>query len=61
MSAIERAELADRISVDVTAIAIAGIAADLPGAGPREVRRELARRRYGESIAEAAYGSSSRT
>lgn len=51
MSPAERVALADRLSVDVTRLAIAGIRADRPEATHEELVHELARRRYGEEIA----------
>jgi hypothetical protein len=58
MSPGERLLLADRMSVDIAEIAIAGIRCAMPGASPREVRHELARRRYGRRLADAAYAAS---
>lgn len=55
MTPAERAAVADRLSIDVTRFAIAGIEAQLPGAGPERVRHELARRRYGRRLADAAF------
>lgn len=55
MTAIERVELADRLSIDVAAIAVAGIRVDWPDASPEDLRHELARRRYGRTFADAAY------
>jgi hypothetical protein len=56
MTPLERAELADKLSADVAVIARAGIRFDMPGASPEAVRHELARRRYGRTVADAAYG-----
>jgi hypothetical protein len=55
MSANERASLTDRICRDVETIAIAGIRATMPSATDRDVRHELARRRYGSALADAAF------
>jgi hypothetical protein len=55
MTPQERATLANQLSIDVSRLAIAGIAAQLPGSGPAEVRHELARRRYGRPLADAAF------
>ena len=55
MSPGERALLADRMSVDVAEIAIAGIQLVMPDASAQEVCHELARRRYGRRLADAAY------
>lgn len=54
---MERAALADQLSIDVARIARAGIEARRPGAGPDEVLHELARRRYGANLADAAFTS----
>ena len=51
MTPAERAAMADRLSVDVTRLAIAGIRAQHPDATDEEVPHELARRRYGDEIA----------
>lgn len=49
MSPGERARAADQMSIDVTRIAIAGIRAQHPDASDDDIRRELFRRRYGDS------------
>lgn len=51
MTPTERADLARRLTIDVTRMAIAGIRAQYPDATEDEVCYELARRRYGEEIA----------
>lgn len=51
MSPTERVIHADRLSVDVTRLAIAGIRSRRPDASEADVVHELARRRYGDSIA----------
>jgi hypothetical protein len=51
MSPVERLALADRLSVDVTRLAIAGIRAHRPEATHEELVYELARRRYGDEVA----------
>lgn len=51
MSPAERLALADRLSVDVTRLAIAGIRAHSPEATNEELVYELARRRYGDEVA----------
>jgi hypothetical protein len=58
MSAGELALLADRMSVQIAEIAVAGIRHVMPDASPHEVRHELARRRYGRRLADAAYALS---
>ncbi|MBS1836957.1 MAG: hypothetical protein JST64_04605 [Actinobacteria bacterium] len=54
MTPIERFELADRLSAEVIALAVAGIRFEQPEATPAEIRFELARRRFGRALAEAA-------
>lgn len=56
MSPAERAAVASRLSVGVTRLAIAGILAERPAATPDELRHELARRRYGQALADAVFG-----
>jgi hypothetical protein len=51
MSPAQRVAIADRLSVDVTRLAIAGIRAHRPEATREELVHELARRRYGDEIA----------
>lgn len=58
MSPVERALIADQLSVDVTALAKAGIRAQNPGISDVDLLHELARRRYGSALADAAYGRS---
>jgi len=55
MSSVERAELADQLSVDVGRMAVAGILMTHPEFTDVQVRHELARRRYGSALADAAY------
>lgn len=47
--------MADQLSIDVEALAAAGIAHQRPGVSPAELTRELAQRRFGHDLAEAAY------
>jgi hypothetical protein len=56
MSPGERALLCDQLSVAVTRLSLAGIRAQHPGLSDRDELRELARRRYGDDVAEAVYG-----
>jgi hypothetical protein len=56
MTPQERAALANQMSIDVTGFAVAGIRAQLPGASEERVRHELARRRFGRDLADAAFG-----
>lgn len=56
MTPQERAALANQMSIDVTEFALAGIRAQLPDATESKVRHELARRRYGREVADAAFG-----
>jgi hypothetical protein len=58
MSPGELALLADRMSVEIAEVAIAGIRYVMPDASPHEVHHELARRRYGRRLADAAYSPS---
>jgi len=55
MSIDERLSLVQRLCRDVDAIAVAGIRRSHPDASEREVRHELARRRYGSELADAAF------
>ncbi len=55
MSPCERASLAGRLSNDVATLATAGIRAGNPGIGNVDLAHELARRRYGSALADAAY------
>ena len=56
MTPLERAELANQMSIDVAAFAVAGIRAQFPDATEARVRYELCRRRYGSALADAAFG-----
>jgi hypothetical protein len=56
MTPEQRAALADRLSTDVILFARAAIAAQLPDADQRTRRHELARRRFGSTLADAAFG-----
>jgi hypothetical protein len=55
MSISERAELTQRLCLDVERIARAGIHARYPGYSEVEICHELTRRRYGAALADAAY------
>ena len=55
MSPLERAGLADRLSVDIAVLARAGIRARRPDIAETDLLHELARRRYGSALADAAY------
>jgi hypothetical protein len=55
MTVSERAELTQQLSIDVERIARAGILAYHPTYSEIEVCHELARRRYGNVLADAAY------
>lgn len=50
----ERVEIALQMSIDVRAIALAGIAERDPNAGPREHELELFRILYGDTLIRAA-------
>jgi hypothetical protein len=51
MSPGDRALLADRLSIDVSRLAVAGIRSTEPEASEAGLNRELTRRRYGEAFA----------
>jgi hypothetical protein len=53
----ERAELVQQLCVDIERLARAGIRARHPGYSEIEICHELARRRYGAALADAAYAS----
>ena len=55
MSIGERAELVQSLCIDVELLARAGIRAHQPGYSEIEICHELARRRYGAALADAAY------
>ena len=55
MSIGERAELTQQLCLDVETLARAGIVARYPGYSEIEICHELARRRYGSELADAAY------
>ena len=55
MSPIERVRIADRLSVDVAALAETGIRARWPALARADLLHELARRRYGSALADAAF------
>jgi hypothetical protein len=50
-----RASLIERLCSDVDRLARAGIAAQHPNFTERDICRELARRRYGDELSDAAY------
>lgn len=56
MTPQDRSALANQMSIDVTEFALAGIRTQLPGASEERVRHELARRRFGRELADAAFG-----
>ena len=55
MSPGERGQVANQLSIDLRALAIAGIRRQHPDATPAQVNHELARRWYGRVVADAAY------
>jgi hypothetical protein len=57
MTTAARVELVEQLNADVERMAIAGILADDPSLSELQVRVELARRRYGDELADAAYQS----
>ena len=60
MTAHDRAVVADQLSVDVAELAKAGIRFDYPEASAEEVREELARRRFGQVLADEVSASQRR-
>jgi len=55
MTVLDRAELTQRLCLDVERLARADICARHPTFSTVEVSHELARRRYGRALADAAY------
>ena len=55
MTIVERVEMVSQMNSDVEMLAVSGIAAQRPGLSPVEIRHELARRRFGDEIADQAY------
>jgi hypothetical protein len=55
MTIADRAEVLNRRCADVEALALAGIRASHPQLSEVEIRHELAFRRYGRDLADAAY------
>ncbi len=55
MTVAERVALVEQINADVELLAVAGILAERPGLSEVEVRHELARRRFGATLADEAY------
>ena len=55
MTIADRVALVDQITADVELLAVAGILAEQPALSEIEVRRELARRRFGAQLADEAY------
>ena len=55
MSVSERAELTQQLCLDVERLARAGILARYPDYSEIQICHELARRRYGAALADAAY------
>ena len=55
MTIDERVELIEAMHSDLEALAITGIRMHYPGLDGRDLRRELARRRYGDALADATY------
>lgn len=56
MTVTEKMALVDQICIDVERLAIAGIVAGSPDASEVEIRYQLAQRRFGHELADAAYG-----
>lgn len=55
MTVADRVSLVDQMNADVELLAVAGIMAKRPDLSQVEVRHELARRRFGSSLADEAY------
>jgi hypothetical protein len=55
MTVAERVMLVHQINADVELLAVTGIRANRPDLTEIELRHELARRRYGPSLADEAY------
>ena len=55
MTIAERAELTQQLCLDVEQVARAGIASRFPAYSEVEICHELARRRYGNALADEAY------
>lgn len=47
--------VADRLSIDIAVFAMAGARSRAPAASETALRHEVARRRYGQALADAAY------
>ncbi|MGB3412346.1 MAG: hypothetical protein WBA45_14255 [Microthrixaceae bacterium] len=57
MTPVQRAKVADLLSIDVATMAAAGIRHYQPDISDDELARELVRRRYGRALADAAWSS----
>ena len=57
MDIAERVAMVKQLCFDVEQLARAGILAEHPKLTEIEIRHELARRRFGRELADAAYGS----
>jgi hypothetical protein len=57
MNVGERAQLVEQMCVDVESLARADISVRHPEFSERDICQELARRRYGSQLADAAYSS----
>lgn len=55
MTIADRVDLVDRIAADVELVAVAGILAERPDLSVVEIRHELARRRFGATLADEAF------
>jgi hypothetical protein len=60
MTLADRVALIERMCHDVQVMAIAGIRATNPDATEREILHELARRRFGDKLADEAFAQPSR-
>lgn len=57
MTTAERVALIEQLHVDLERLAVADIRASQPDLSERDLRHELARRRYGSALADEAYSS----
>ncbi len=53
----QKAELANQLTLDCTALALAGTHARSDGLSQNEIRYQLALRRYGQELADEVYGT----
>ncbi len=56
MTSVEKAQVVQQLTAACTTLALTGIRLQNAGLSPDGLRRELAARRHGRGLAEAAYG-----